>query len=172
MTYGARPFGLRDVKVTSTAGTQADLPAARLLTLTARLKSGELLGDDSIVSVYSALEGFEWKLEAGGIDLSVYAILTGATQYTSGSTPNRIRSLTLTAGACWPWFKIYGKAIGDDCTSDIHAKIFKAKVTKLEGSLQEGEFYVTACEGIAVDDGSTGIIQFIQHETAASLPAS
>ena len=172
MTYGARPFGLRDLKVTNSTPTQADLPAARVLTLTPRIRSAELSGDDSLVSVYGAMEALEFKLEAGGIDLAAYAVMVGGTLSTTGTTPTRIRSLSLTAGTCMPWIKIYGKAISDDCASDIHALIWKAKILKLDGELKEGEFYVTKCEGIAVDDTTHGIITYVQNETAAALPAT
>jgi hypothetical protein len=31
---------------------------------------------------------------------------------------------------------------------------------------------VTKCNGIAVDDGSNGIMDVVQHETAEALPAT
>ena len=71
-----------------------------------------------------------------------------------------------------PYFAIYGKVISDDCASDIHCKIWKAKMTSLEGRFQEGEFWVTSCSGIAIDDGSNGIFDFVQNETAAALPTT
>lgn len=174
MTYGTKPFGLRDIKLTDSTGvTQVDLPAAMTLTLTPRVKSGELAGDDTIASVYAAIEALEGKLESGGIDLSAYALITGSTLSTSGTTPTRVRSLTLTGGMCLPYFKVYGKSVSDDCTSDIHAKLWKVKATKPpEGELKNGEFYVTKCEVLAVPDASGNIITWVQNETAADLPAS
>ena len=52
MDFGDKPFGLRDVKITNIAGdTQVDLPASQTLTFKERIKSGELSGDDALVSV-------------------------------------------------------------------------------------------------------------------------
>ncbi len=173
MTYGARPFGLREVELTPLpTGSQVQLPVSTLLAGAIRAKTAELVGDDSIVAVCAAAEALEWKMEAGGITLAAHAVLTGSTLYTSGTTPNRVRSLTITAGQCFPYFSIYGRAVGEDCTSDAHHLIWKAKVTKLEGDLKGGDFYVTKCEGIAVDDQVHGIITYVQHETGQALPAS
>ena len=38
--------------------------------------------------------------------------------------------------------------------------------------IQEGEFFVTSCNGIAVDDDSNGIAEFVENETATVLPSS
>ena len=172
MSFGDKPFGLRDVKLTSIDGTvQVDLPASRTLKFSERIRSGELTGDDSVVAVVAFAEAVEWELEAGGISLEAYALMTGRTATAAGTTPNQTVTLTGSAGDAFPYFKIYGKAIGEG-SDDIHCKIFKAKVTKIEGTFQEGEFFVTSCSGIAVDDGTNGIFEFVQNETAADLPSS
>lgn len=173
MSYGDKPFGLRDVKLTNIAGdTQVDLPAARTLSFSERVKSGELSGDDQLVSVVSYSEAVEWSLEAGGISLEAYALITGRTATESGTTPNQVNTMAGSAGDCYPFFKVYGKAIGDGCTDDIHCKLFKVKVTSIDGSFGDGDFWVTSCSGIGIDDGSNGIFEFVQHETAEDLPAT
>ena len=170
---GNYPFGLRDVKVMRFSGApaQVDLPAATQLSFALRMVNAELRGDDAVVAVAAYTDAVEFSLEAGGIDLDAYGMIVGSTVVTSGTTPTRTYTLSGAAGTCMPWLKIYGKAVGDDCTSDIHVKLLKAKVTSLEGRFQDGEFYVTSCTGIAIDGGS-GIWQFVQNETAAGLPAS
>jgi hypothetical protein len=170
--YGDKPFGLRDVKVTNIGGTsQVDLPAGRQLSVTERVVNSEMTGDDRIQAVVSFVEGLEWSLEAGGISLEALAIVTGRTATESGSTPNRTLTMSTAAGDNFPYFKIYGKSVSDE-GDDIHVKIWKAKCTALEGTYQEGEFYLTSCSGIAVDDDSNGIYDVVQNETAADLPAS
>lgn len=168
--FGHQPFGLREVKLVSGA-TVVALPASRTLQFTERVKSGELLGDDSLVAVAAHLEAVEWTLEAGGISLEALALMTGRTVAESGTTPNRTKTLKGTAGDRYPYISIYGKVLGSG-EDDIHCKIFKAKVTSLEGSFGEGEFFVTRCSGIAVDDGTNGIYEFVQHETAQELPSA
>jgi hypothetical protein len=170
--YGDKPFGLRDVKLTNLAGdTQVDLPASQTLSFSERIRSGELSGDDSLKAVVAYAEAAEWSLEAGGISLEAYAMLTGRTATEAGTTPNKTNTLTGSAGDVFPYIKVYGKVIceGDD---DVHCKLYKAKVTKIEGSFKEGAFWITSCSGVAVDDGTNGIWEFVQNETATDLPAT
>jgi hypothetical protein len=80
--------------------------------------------------------------------------------------------LNADAGTPFPYFKIYGKSLGDG-TDDVHVKIYKAKLTEpLEGEFSDGQFFVTACSGIAIDDGTNGIYDVVQNETATNLPTS
>lgn len=170
--YGDKPFGLRDVKLTNMAGdTQVSLPAPQTLSFSERIRSGELSGGDSLKAVVAYAEAVEWSLEAGGISLEAYALLTGRTVTEEGTTPNKTNTLTGSAGDVFPYIKVYGKVIceGDD---DIHCKLWKAKLTKLEGSFKEGAFWVTSGGGVAVDDGVNGIYDFVQNETATDLPAT
>lgn len=173
MDFGQAAYGLRDVKLTNAAGsTQVDLPAARTLQFTERIKSAELEGDDALVAVVSYSEAVEWSLEAGGISLPAYALMTGRTVTLAGTTPNQSYTMYGQAGECFPWFKIYGRAISDGCTDDIHCKLGKAKLTSIEGSFANGEFWITSCSGIAIEDLTGKIFEFVQHETGEALPAS
>lgn len=170
---GDKPFGLNDVKVTDITGaTQVDLPSAQVFGFKPVMTSAEMTGDDKVVAVASRMSKAEWDLEAGGIDLDALAIITGWSVTSSGSTPSQQDSFQMDGGDCMPWFKIYGKALGDDCTDDIHVFLDKCKVTEMEGKLQDGEFYITRCSGVAIDDGTNGVLRIIQHETAATLPTS
>lgn len=170
--YGDKPFGLRDVKVTNLAGdTQVDLPAAQTLSFTERIRSGELTGDDSVKAVVAYAEALEWAIEEGGISLEAYAALTGRTAVETGTTPTLVNTLTGSASDTFPYVKIYGKAVGDE-SDDVHILIHKAKLMTIEGSLGEGEFWVTSASGVAIDDESNGIWDIVQNETAATLPAT
>jgi hypothetical protein len=169
--YGDKPFGIRDIKITDITGsTQVDLPVAQKMACKERLVSAELHGDDSLQSVQSSTDALEWELEAGGIPLEAYAIMTGRTNVTAGSSPNETITMTARSGDIMPWFKIYGKAV--DGSGDIHVKIFKAKLNApIEGEFADGAFYVTKCAGLAMDDG-TALYEFVQNETAAALPST
>lgn len=172
--FGDKPFGLRDVKVTNIGGTtQVDLPAALTLTVKERLTSGELRGDDATVSVVGIADAVEWELEAGGISLEALAIMTGRTNTSAGTTPNRTLTMAANAGDTFPYFKIYGKSVGDNATDDIHVKLNKCKLTSgVEGEFKDGEFFVSKCSGIAIDPGAGSIMDIVQNETAANLPTS
>jgi hypothetical protein len=170
VAYGDQPFGLRDIKLVSSTGTQVDLPAAQTMKVTPRLKSGELSGDDSLKAVAAYVEAAEWEIEAGGITLAAYAVLTGKTVTISGSTPNAYSIMNVAAGDRMPYIKIYGQALGAGL-DDLHVKLYKAKCLKLEGELKEGAFLITKCSGIAVDNGlGNGIWDWVQNETATTLP--
>lgn len=173
MTYGDKPFGLSDVKLTNNAGTtQVDLPVAQRLMFKPRVVSGELSGDDALQSVHAKEIGIEWELEAGGISLTAYALLTGRTATVAGSTPNETTTLTGETPTTYPYIKIYGKSLGEG-DDDVHCKIFKAKLTEaMEGEFKDGEFFISKCKGIGVDDGVNGCYEFVQNETAATLPSS
>ena len=168
-----KPFGLSDLKVTNIGGTtQVDLPAAMKLTFKERLKTGEMTGDDSLQAVASFLEALEWELEAGGISLEAWAIMTGRTLVTAGTSPDETKTLTASAAERMPYFKIYGKSLGDGI-DDVHVLLYKCKITDgIEGTLEGGEFVTTGVKGIAVDDGTNGIYDVVIDETAAAVPSS
>lgn len=172
MAYGDKPFGLSDLKLTTLAGVQVDLPAGLKLTFKERIVTGEMRGDDILQAVVSITEAVEWELEAGGISLEAWALMTGHTQAESGTTPNKTNTYTITAGRHYPYFKIYGKMIADSVTSDVHVKLNKCKLTApIEGEFKDKEFWNTKCGGVAVSNG-TNVGQIVQNETATSLPAT
>jgi hypothetical protein len=173
MAYGDKPFGIRDIKLTDLGGspTQVDLPVAQKLKIAPRISSNELKGGDSLKSVVAFVEAAEWELEAGGISLEALAKLIGGTATTSGTTPNRTTTLSVKGGMNMPYVKIYGKALGEGA-DDIHCLIYKAKVTEIDGEFANGEFFISSCKGIAVDDDTNGVYEFVQNETADDLPAT
>lgn len=173
LTGTLRNFGIRDIKITNLAGTtQVDLPNAMTLTFKERLTSGELRGDDSTVAIVAFTDAVEWELEAGGISLEAWALMTGRTITLTGTTPSQVNTLLAQAGDAYPYFKIYGKSMGDGA-DDIHIKINKAKLTgALEGEWKDAEFFVTKCSGIAVDPGAGAIYELVQNETATALPTT
>lgn len=172
--FGDKPFGLRDLKVTNIGGTtQVDLPNGLTLTFKERLTQGEMRGDDATASVVSITDAVEWSIEAGGISLEALAILTGRPATAAGTTPNRTVTMAANAGDNMPYFKIYGKSVGDVSTDDIHVKLNKCKLTSgLEGEFKDGSFFMTKCSGIAIDPGAESIYDIVQNETAANLPSS
>ncbi len=171
--YGEKPFGLYDIKLTNIGGTtQVDLPYARTLQLKERLVSGELRGDGKTVSVVAEVDALEFSLEAGGISLEALALMTGRTATEEGTTPSRTNTLTGSGAERYPYFKIYGKSLGDS-TDDVHVKLYKCKLTSApEGQLADGEFFVTQASGLCIDDGSNGIYDVVQNETATDLPTT
>ena len=98
--------------------------------------------------------------------------MTGHTQAETGTSPNQVNTYTITAGRHYPYFKIYGRMIGDDVTSDVHVKLNKCKLTSpIEGEFKDKEFWVTKAGGVAVSNG-TNVGQIVQNETGTTLPTS
>jgi hypothetical protein len=172
--YGEKPFGIRDIKLTPYGGgTQVDLPNEREMSFNEELVSGELRGGGMTVAAVSEVDKVAFDLEAGGISLEAYALMSGRTATESGSTPNRTNTLSGSGADRYPYFKVYGKSLGDG-DDDVHVKLYKCKLTNgIQGSLQDGEFWVTQCSGICVHDADEGKIwDIVQNETAADLPES
>jgi hypothetical protein len=174
MPYGDKPFGLRQIVVTTIDGaTQAALPVARTLGYQERLVQNEMRGDDIVQSVVAIVDAVEFSLEAGGIGLDAWAIMTGRTVAVSGSTPNEQSTYNIAGGQCYPYFKVYGKSVGENRADDIHILLFKCKITSpIQGQFQDSEFFIMSCDGIAINDGANGIADLVQHETAVDLPSS
>ena len=167
--YGDKPFGLRQVVLTDADGTNSvALPRSLMLHVTPRIGASEYMVEGLIVGASAYVAGAEWELEAGGLSLEAVAKLTGITLTTSGSTPNRTITMTGDGAAVFPYIRIYGRAVGDSGTDDIYCRLYRAKLTSIEGTMRRGEFWITSCAGVAVNHAS-GVFQFVQRETGASI---
>lgn len=167
MTDPTKPFGLRDIKLTTMDGMeQVDLPSSMTLSFKERVMTGEFTGDDELQGVVTIPIGVEGSFESGGIPLEAYALMSGHT-FTDG-----VGSQTLEGDSgSFPYFKIYGKAV-DDEGGDIHCKILKAKLTSaLEGEFKYGQFFMTKASFIGVKvDGKA--FEFVANDEEAPLPSS
>lgn len=168
-----KPYGLSDIKLTSFDGvTQVDLPAATKLSFKERIKSAEGAGDDKLSVVVSVREAIEWELEATGLPLEALALMYGISTSTSGTTPDQIKTLNAAGAVRLPYFKIYGKSLGEG-DDDVHCIIYKAKITEgLDAPLSYGELQKGTIKGIGIDDDTNGIFDWVQNETAAALPGT
>lgn len=169
MSYGDYPFGLRDVVIASAdSASFSRLPAARTFAFSERIRSGEMSGEDKVLAVMAMSDVVEWQLEGGGVSLEAYALMTGRSATQSGTGSAEVVTLTGEGQEAFPYFQVYGKSmgVGDD---DIHCKLYKCKLTQLQGQFGDGEFWVTQCNGVAIDDGSNGIFDFVQNETAGDI---
>jgi len=174
------PYGIRDIKLTpftdatnATYGTAVDLPYARTLSFSETEEFTELRGDDSLVAVHGQGPQVEWELEAGGISLEAYAVMSGAAITESGTTPDQIKTLDKLVTHQRPYFKIEGQAISDS-GGDLHTIIYRAKANDaLEGEFTDGEFFLTSGSGVGLGSLVTAdlnkLYSFIQNETAAAI---
>lgn len=170
MTYGRAPFGLREVTVVA-AGNTVPIPVAQNFTFTERIKSGELAGDDTTKAVAAYTDALTWSIQSGGISLEAYCEMTGRTLATAGTTPNQTKTMEATSGEAFPYLKLYGRSMGDGI-DNIHVKIWKAKLTSIEGRFADGQFMVSSASGIAINEGANHLFDIVQNETAAVLPTT
>jgi hypothetical protein len=130
------------------------------------------MGDDKLGSVVSVLEAVDWELEFSSLPLEALAIMYGDATSTSGTTPDQIKTLDRAGATRLPYFKIYGKSLGEG-DDDVHCIIFKCKVTEgLDAAMQYGEIMRPTIKGIGIDDGVNGVYAWVQNETADDLPTS
>jgi hypothetical protein len=166
-------YGLNDIKLTNISGTtQVDLPESVTLKFKERIRSAEAQGDDKLGGVVAVRDAIEWELEFSSMPLEALAIMYGTSTTTTGTTPNQAKTLNHAGAVRLPYFKIYGKSLGEG-DDDVHCIIYKAKVTDgLDGSLKYGEIAKPSIKGIGIDDGVNGIYDWVQNETAHDLPTS
>lgn len=166
-------YGLNDIKLTNIGGTvQVDLPEAVTLKFKERLRSAEAQGDDKLGGVVTVFDAIEWELEWSSLPLEALALMAGTSTSTTGTTPNQVKRLGHEGGARYPYFKIYGKSLGEG-DDDVHCIIYKAKATEgLDGSFKYGEIGKPTVKGIGIDDGTNGVYDWVQNETADDLPTT
>lgn len=172
----ALPYGLRDVKLRpvnsdGSLGTPVDLPVSQTLSFSEAEEFEELRGDDRLVAVHGQGPTVEFDIEAGGISLEAWQVLTGGTLSETGVTPAQIKSLTKNTSQSRPYFQIEGQSI-NDVDGDTHVVIYKAKVTdNLEGEFADGSFFITSCSGQGIGDGDGNLYTITWNETATAISA-
>jgi len=170
----ALPYGLRDVKLapldsTDTPGTKVDLPASQTFSFSETEEVTELRGDDVLIAVKGKGAKVEWDLEAGGISLAAYVVMSGGTYSLTGVTPNQVRKLAKSGTDARPYFFVEGQAISDS-GGDWHARVFKCKVTdNLEGEMKDGEFWISKASGQGLPNLTNQLYELVQNETATAI---
>lgn len=176
----ALPYGLRDVKLTPYAddgGTvlgsvSYDLPNAQTFTFNETEEFQELRGDDRLVATHGAGAQVDWSLEAGGISLTVWSILTGGQIVVSGLAPNRVEIMRKKGSDVRPYFRVDGQVISDS-GGDIIARVYRCRCNdSIGGDFGDGQFYVTSVSGKGLpllDDNNDLLYDIIRNETKSSL---
>jgi hypothetical protein len=163
MAFGDMPFGCNQIKL-KIGATVVELPSALTLKFKEKFVSGEGRGGDRLVAIASAKDGLEWEMEATGVNLAAYALMTGLTTTPTGTTPNQTLTLASSTTNRYPYFEIYGKALGVGA-DDVHYKIVNAKLTEgMDAPLADGEFTKSAFKGEALS------WEITQNETATTIP--
>ena len=176
----ALPYGLRDIKITPyideggtvLGDTSYDLPNAQTLGFNETEEFQELRGDDKLVATHGNGAKMDWSMEAGGVDLVIWAILSGGQIITSGLTPNRVEIMRKKSSDVRPYFRIEGQVLSDS-GGDIVGKIYRARCQgNIGGDFGDAKFHITSCSGVGlplVDDQNDLLYDIIRHESKTTL---
>jgi len=172
-SYGAPQFGLNDVKVatwtaTDTYGTEVDIPSVQLMGTTLATVSAQLEGDDSITASASRAVGGEVRVRFGSISIAALEIILGNTSTASGSAQDHFK---VSGGDNMPYIGICGKALAEEGSGDTHVFIPKCKLmgNLTIAQLEYGQFAIPEATIQIVDDATYGLINVIEHATAADV---
>ena len=171
------PYGLRDVSlrpvVNGVVGAAVDLPNAQIFSFEETEEFEELRGDDRVRARRGKGASVSWSLEAGGISLEAYAILTGGTQTSTGVSPNQQKKYSKKDTDARPEFQVEGQSISES-GGDFHTVLFRCKAEgKISGEQSDGTFWISKCEGSALGRLSDGTIyEFTQNETVSPISTS
>ena len=176
----ALPYGIRDAKLTPYTDAQGtvldvssiDLPNMQTLSFSESEEFAELRGDDRLVTARGHGAQVDWSLEAGGISIKAWAIMSGGSVIESGLTPNRKIILRKKATDTRPFFRIDGRIISDS-GGDVHVRIYRCRCNdSIEGDFTDGEFFVTSASGVGLpllDDTNDLLYDIIRNETPTVL---
>lgn len=173
----ALPFGLREVQLTPIAadGTlvsanKQKLPASRTFSFKEVEKFTDLEAADSLIASHGGGPHTEWDLEGGGISMEIWAILSGGTVTTSGTTPATIKTFTKLTTDSRPYFQVEGRAVSDS-GGDFHMVVYRCKADgDLAAELGQGNFTLTKASGKGYGNLTTSkLYDFVQNETVTVL---
>lgn len=174
----ALPFGMRDCKIypyvdaqgTILAATGYDLPNAQTFSFADTENFTDLRGDDDLVATHGEGAQVKWTLEAGGMELNVWAIFTGGQIIEEGVAPTRTITLRKCSDDARPYFHIVGQIMSDS-GGDIVGKVYRAKCNgDISGQFGDGKFFVTSANGIGLPIPGTRLLyDIIQNETQSTL---
>lgn len=176
----ALPYGLRqlmltpytDAQGTVLGNTSYPLPVAMTLGFSETEQYDELRGDDVLVAVHGRGPQVDWSLEAGGLAITAWSIISGGSVIEEGVAPNRLTRMRKSGDDKRPYFRIDGRAISDS-GGDMNARIYRAKANgRLQADLRGGAFQTSRIDGVGlpmVGDGGRWLYEFIRKEQEGAL---
>ncbi|KMV23338.1 fibronectin type III domain-containing protein [Mycobacterium heckeshornense] len=180
----SKPFGLHKVMLTPyvdadgtvLGDTSYPLPISQTLAFSETEDFVTLDGDDkSSVAVAGKGATVDGSLEAGGISLQAWSILTGGQVSVTGVAPNRQRTLLKKGSDQRPYFRVDGLSRSTS-GGDVTGRIFRCKCNgKIQGDMKFGTFQMTKADFTGTPmpgDDDDYLYQFTQHESRTSLPAT
>ena len=178
LPYGLRQLALTpylDAQGTCLANTSYPLPVAMTLGFSESEQYDELRGDDILVAVHGRGPQVDWSLEAGGMNMTCWSLLSGGQVIEEGVAPTRITRMIKSADDLRPYVRIDGRAISDS-GGNLKTRIYRAKANgRLQADLRNGAFQTSRIDGVGlpmVGDGGRWLYEFIHEETDSAIPGT
>lgn len=172
-TYGDYIYGVRDAKVAAAGSTTAiDANAVQTISFEFVYSTAELMGDDVVKASVSLPTKATATVGVGALSDELLETITGETFTAAGTTPNETNTLQIDAGTRMPYFQLKAQAYDDDGGAVV---IFFPQCKVIGGMNLEfanGSWLAQEIELELTDDGTNGIVQIVQQETAAALSFS
>ena len=179
----AYPYGIRQIMLTPYLDAQGTilatisypLPVAMTMAFSETEQFDELRGDDVLVAVHGRGPQVDWSLEAGGLPIKAWSIISGAMIIEEGVTPNRRVRVRKSADDQRPYFRTDGRAISDSGGS-VNSRIYRCKANgRLQADHKGGAFQTTAIDGVGLPllgDAGRWLYELIQNETDTPLSST
>lgn len=177
------PYGIRQIRLTPYLDAQgtclADvsypLPVAMTLGFSETEQYDELRGDDVLVAVHGRGPQVDWSLEAGGMNMTCWSLLSGGMVIEEGVSPTRVTRMRKSGDDLRPYVRIDGRAISDS-GGNLKTRIYRAKANgRLQADLRGGAFQTSRIDGVGlplVGDGGRWLYEFIHDETDSAIPGT
>lgn len=176
----ALPYGVRDAKLTQYAdtggtvlsSTSVDVPVMQHLNFTEAEEFTELRGDDRLITTRGKGSQVNGDIESGGLPIQVWAVITGGSVVSTGTTPNRIIELQKRATTQRPFFRVDGKIISDS-GGDILVRIYRCRANgDIQANFQDGDFQTSQIAFVGMpllDDANDLIYSIFRRETSTDI---
>lgn len=170
------PYGLRqlmltpyvDAQGTILADTSYPMPVAMTMGFSETEQFDELRGDDVLVAVHGRGPQVDWSLEAGGLPIKCWSIISGGMVLEEGVTPNRKVRLRKSGDDQRPYFRTDGRSVSDS-GGNVVGRIYRCKANgRLQADRRGGAFMTSAIDGVGlplVGDAGRWLYEWIQNET-------
>jgi hypothetical protein len=161
-----------DAKGTLLGNQSYPLPIGMTLGFSETEQFDELRGDDTMKAVHGRGSQVDWSLEAGGMNMQAWSIITGGSVTVAGVAPTRTVQLQKASTTQRPYFRIDGRVISDS-GGNIVARIYRAKANgRIRADMKHGAFQTSQIDGIGaplVNDDASWLYTIIQNETDSPL---
>jgi hypothetical protein len=176
----ALPYGVRDTKLTQyadSAGTvlgtvSVDLPYMQHLNFTEAEEFTELRGDDRLITTRGKGSQVNGDIEAGGLSVAVWSVITGGSVIATGLTPNRVLEIRKRATTSRPFWRADGKVISDS-GGDILVRIYRCRANgDIQANFQDGNFATSQIAFLGMpllDDSNDLIYSIFRRETSSTI---